>query len=563
MKPHQSTFVTPQQAVVHALFVKHRSMSEVGRILGLSQIRIREALVQHERNRMRDAGIRPPTLKEMLKGDVTVRFGVPREEFGGRPAKHAPLSSADLPITGDPANAWRPPRHSPVPKSGVRRFVVTAVEADGRVHAGFWQNLKAYAGALGAEIVVARIGPPAARIGRPADHDDFVADNAIDAGGAVDIACDEAIPARLARPLDAVRHRTKATWTLFFHSVVSLETLPRMRAHGLKVHLTTGAMTIPRAGTHRSSAELGAVVVELAADGAAHCRHLLAAAGGDGTFQDLDRKVMGGVVHRGRRVEGLTFGDVHHSQLDPDVAVATWGGGGAGGDTLVDRLRPRVMVFHDVVDFDAGNPHDARDHHKRFAQLTAGGGDVRAELAAASAFLGDTRRDWARSVVVGSNHDAALLAWLRETDFRDDPGNALFFLQTSLALHRRLAAGGSTDGFFEQTLRGLSPDGLRGVRFLRTEESLELVGSEAALHGHLGADGRPGDVRYFERMGMRATLGHTHRPFTRGGLYGAGTCATGMAYARGPITAWAVGHVVTYATGARQHLLFNGGRFFA
>ncbi|VVS98025.1 conserved hypothetical protein [Sphingomonas aurantiaca] len=220
------------------------------------------------------------------------------------------------------------------------------------------------------------------------------------------------------------------------------------------------------------------------------------------------------------------------------------------------------MVFHDVCDFDARNHHHAADPHKRFAQLVAMGGDVRNEMASSAAFLAGTRRKFARSVVVGSNHDLALLRWLREADFRDDPTNAVFFLEASLALYRRIEAGRPVDGLFEQMMRHLAADDLGEVRFLKPEESFRVAGVECAIHGHQASDGRRGSMPLFERMGINATLGHTHRPTTRGGIYCAGVCQTELEYARGPLTNWAVGHVVTYATGARQHLFFNGGRFF-
>src|SRR4051794_15347660 len=82
------TFVTERQAAVHALFVLHRSMSTVARLMRVSQITVRETLVQYQRNKLRDQGIQPPPLREMLRGDVTTRFGIPRDELGGRPAKH-------------------------------------------------------------------------------------------------------------------------------------------------------------------------------------------------------------------------------------------------------------------------------------------------------------------------------------------------------------------------------------------------------------------------------------------------------------------------------------------
>lgn len=560
------THVTPQQAVVYALFRKHRSLSVVARMMDLSQIRVREALVQHQRNTMRDAGQKPPPLKDMLRGDVVTRFGVPRAESGGRPAKH---TSLDPPLVAEgdpPALATTPAiRCLPTPRSGVMRLIVTSARPEAAVHQGFWTNLRAYAAATGAELVVVRRGRAAAKRELGSEYSGHVTNAAIQAGNLLDVTTDDMPALHLVRPLEAMRGRHAARWTVVPHSTVQLETLPRLRADGLRMQLTTGSMSMPSGTGKLVGHELGAVIVEIAATGSAHCRHLLAPADGDGTFHDLDTKVSRGNVRTGVRVEAVTFGDIHCHHLDPAVGAATWGIGARSGtgQSLVDRLRPRYMVFHDVCDFEARNAYDARNHLKRFAQMASGAGSVRAEFSQAADFLSVTRRPWAKSVVVGSNHDDALVRWLREADFRDDPVNAIFFLETSLRLHRWLAEGRNTDGFFEHTLRALSPDGLSGVRFLRLGESLKLGGIEASIHGHLGADGRPGDVRFFERLGIRATLGHTHRPIARDGIYCAGVCNMDLAYARGPITAWAVGHVVTHPNGARQHLIFDQDAFYA
>jgi hypothetical protein len=558
------TFVTPQQAVVHAMFLKHRSLSVVARHLQISQIRVREALVQHERNRMRDAGIAPAPLREMLKGDVTTRFGVPRKEFGGRPAKHARVYALEPCERYGGSETMSRLKSLAVPSAGIRRLLITAVEAGGRVHSGFWLNLKAYAVACDAELVVTRIGAASATFHCQDDYEAFVATTPFGLAGLLDVALDERPHVRVSRPLDGTRHRSSATWTIIPHSAIQFETLPRMRAVGYRGQLTTGAMTVPRAMAPPWRRELGAVVVDIAAGGVVHCRHILASTDGDGTIHDLDTQVSAGVVRRGCRVEALTFGDIHHAHLDPAVAAATWGLGNEGNGaaaSLVDRLRPRHMIFHDVCDFDARSHHDRRDHHRRFAQMALGSGDVAAELTASAEFLAATRRDWAQSIVVGSNHDGHIVRWLRESDFREDPTNAIFFLEASLQLHNRLALGQSSDGIFEATLRRLSVDGLAGVRFLRIGESLRIAGIETGIHGHVGADGRQGDIRFFERLAVKATLGHTHRPGTRDGIYYSGVCQTDLTYARGPITNWAIGHVVTYPTGARQHLIFIDGAF--
>ncbi|OYY66588.1 MAG: hypothetical protein B7Y49_02075 [Sphingomonas sp. 28-62-11] len=554
--------VTAQQARIHELFVRHGSMSVVAREVGVSAIRVREALVQYERNRLRDQGVVPPTLREMMLGDVATRFGTLRTGIGGRPAKHARAAAG-----GAPRGPSAAPRGRVLPATAsCRRFVVTTVVAGAEVHNGFWGNLKAFADWRGAELLVIRRGAVGLVGGADARLRALAETERVDIGGLVDVAADVRVPSRSMRPLDSLALPRSAAWTIVPHAAIQLETLPRLRSEGLRIRMTTGAATIPATRSRADQADgLGAVVVEVR-DGVAHCRHVLATAEGDGAFHDLDVYVAAGVVAADHRVAAIVFGDVHHAHLDPGVAMATWGirsDGRVVGRSLVDRLRPATMIFHDVCDFSARSHHDARDPHRRFALMTQGRDDVRDELRATADFLALTRRDGCASVVVPSNHDAALARWLREADFRLDPANAEFFLECSLALYRHMALGHGTDGVFERTLRALSPDGLADVRFLATGEGLEVAGVECGIHGHAAADGKRGSMQFFEGLGIRAVLGHSHRPTTRGGICSAGVCQPDLAYARGPVTAWAIGHVAVHHDGARQHLIYDGGRFHA
>ncbi len=570
------TFVTPQQAAIHDLFLRHRSMSLVARELGVSQIRVREALVQYQRNMLRDQGVRPPPLREMMLGDVVTRFCTPLENVGGRPAKHSrfSLGTCAAPAGESRTGASLLPEAVPAPAAdrridppavGVARYVLTSVEAGTEVHRGFWANLQAYAARINAELLVIRTGAVGLVGGGDARLRALATTGRINIGGLVDVVAARALQS--SRPLDAASIPRDATWTLVPHPGIQLETIARIRSDGLRVQMTTGAATLPRSGSRADwRVELGAVVIEVRADGHAHCRHLLAHVDGDGSFHDLDRHVSGGAVKVGCSVRAIVFGDVHHAHLDPAVAAATWGvpdGRANRQMPIVDRLRPRTMVFHDICDFSARSHHDARDPHRRFALMSSGRECVRSEFLATAHFLAATRRKWSEVVVVQSNHDAALVRWLREADFRQDPVNAEFFLECSLALHRRLARDIDADGLFEQVLRGLSDDGLSQVRFLATGEGLKIAGVECGIHGHSGADGKRGGMSFFEGMGIKAILGHNHRPTTRGGICTAGVCQLDLAYARGPLTAWAVGHIITHEDGARQHLIYEGGRFFA
>ncbi len=571
----RQTFVTDQQAAIHALFLRHRSMSEVARKMGLSQIRVREALVQYQRNCMRDLGLSPPPLRKMMLGDVMTRFCAPPAGIGGRPAKHLPAITGAADRSGDVRSPWVRSTASgdasaaiamPLPQVGSSRFIVTSMEVDAELHVGFWSNLKAYSERIGAKMVVVRLGSGPIRSGDVMLRT-LAGNGRISVGPGVLDVIGDAARGQPVRPFDGHAGPRDAAWNLVGHPAIQMETLARMRAGGLRMQMTTGAVTMPRrSGRGPRRREVGAVIAEVASDGHAHCRHLLADCDGPGDFSDLDVRVSKGMITFGNRVEALVFGDVHHAHLDAEVASKTWGVSGKGNDPsecLVDRLRPRTMVFHDVCDFSARSHHDARDPHRRFALASAGMDCVRTEIEAVAAFLRDSRREWCQSVVVRSNHDQGLVRWLREGDFRTDPINAEFFLECSLALLRRLAAGHDSDGYLEEVLRSCSDDGLAGVRFLASGEGLELAGIECGIHGHISADGKRGSMPFFEGLGMRAVLGHTHRPTTRGDLCTVGVCQPDLVYARGPLTAWATGHVIVHEDGTRQHLIFDGGRFFS
>ncbi|MGY4395404.1 hypothetical protein ACVWZA_000565 [Sphingomonas sp. UYAg733] len=554
-RPATGTYVTAAQAAVFQSYMRTHSESETARELGLSQIRVREALVQYERNLLRDAGLRPPSLKAMLRGDVSVRFQISRDLRNGRPASHTRAVAMTVPATPAGAGPAAPGtvRRIDPPARGVRRFVITATRADATIHEGFMRNLDTYAGHHGAELIVAALGP---RCGR----ESAVTRTPIDFAGRLDLRCD-AQPQMVSRhPLDGLQSLSPDRWAAFPHPTFQMDSLPRIGARPPRVQLTTGAAILNGDPIRRIPARLGALIVEMLPDGRVFARSVSADAGGDGSFSDLDERIANGRVSTGNRVAGLVVGDLHHPHCDHAAVRATWGKSLDSG--LVGRLRPRVQVLHDVCDMRARSHHQRRDAHARFAQHVRGTGDVRAELAAAVAFLERIRLADGKTAVVHSNHDDHLLRWLREADHRSDPLNAEFQLDRERALHKRIRGGAGTDTFFAETMRSLSGDGLAGVRFLVDGESLNIGGVECGLHGHLGPDGCRGSVGAFDRLGIDMVLGHFHHPQVRGGVHVAGVCQLDLGYNRGPTT-WAIAHVVCHEDGARQHVFLDEDRFAA
>lgn len=377
-------------------------------------------------------------------------------------------------------------------------------------------------------------------------------------------------------PLSGFQTYTEHRWGVFPHTKVHLESVPTMKNSRSKQIMTTGAVT--RRNYIRKKAGIkgmfhhvfGAVLVELCPDGSIFARHLLATSDEDGTFYDLDKKVTSKSVTEGHRVEALTYGDIHHEKLDRTVALATWGYDrdlmtrDEDYECLVSRLRPKHEFYHDLSDFAPRNHHNIKDTHFRFFNHCSGGevDNVETALQQCARFLVEVHRPETKAIVVESNHDQALVRWLKEASYRHDPENAVFFLECQLWYYQQLRDGNPSPAVFEQVLR---ENGIPSSIVFVDEDSSYIVGGdiECGMHGHVGANGARGSARAFSRMGAKSNTGHTHSPTILDGAYVAGVSAElDLGYNRG-LSSWAHAHIVTYPNGKRAILTMCNGRLHA
>lgn len=457
------------------------------------------------------------------------------------------------------------------PKRRSRRFILTSAQDNTPVHEGFLTNLEAYAEAIGAEILIGGFtyNKRLFEENRP-DRDRF--DDRVEpylthrqfALGDNLLFCAEmnTLPTAT-QPLSGFEVYTGSKWGIFPHAKIQLRSIPTMKGEPAKQIMTTGAVTVSnyvqkRAGirAHFHHA-LGAVLVEIDRHGDHFCRHLIGEHD-TGAFYDLDSYVSDGQITTGHRVEAIGWGDVHHDQLDPVVAEAAWGKGG-----MLDRLRPQFQFIHDALDFHRRNHHNMKDPHYHIRMLCNETESVEEEVRNVAGFLENVQREWVDTVVVASNHDAALLRWLKEADWRIDPVNAEFWLEAQLACVRAIQNKDSDFSVFEWAARKFC--GLEETIFLREDESFTICAGtiECGMHGHLGANGAKGTPRQFTRMGKRANTGHTHSPEITDGIYTGGTSSNlDMIYNSG-LSSWSHAHVVTYANGKRCIVTMQGGKWRA
>lgn len=485
-------------------------------------------------------------------------------------AGFAPLWRAEEERRGKTDAARDPLPATASPRPGRRVVLLTAAQDETPLDDGFWRNLLAYKALRKADLL---IGGFTYQKGLFEDHSVragvYVADLVPFLQPAeIRLAphllwCGQAnILPTAGNPLTGWQTHGGHTSIVVPHAKIAMESVAVMTPPA-KIAVSTGVVTRPnyirrnagmKAEWHHT---LGFVIAEIADDGMHWLRTVSAEK--DGSFQDLDLRVAGGRVRAGCRVEAITWGDIHHERLDPAMSRLGWGVTPAGmadppdGPAMVDALRPRFQFFHDLIDFSARNHHRRADPDHMTAMFARRSDSVAAEIAAAAQWLRSAARPFARTVVVDSNHNDALLRWLRAPDARTDPANAAIWHEWNGAWHRAIIAA---DEAFHPFAHALKTSGAPAFEFVRAGDSFLVCETSAAvecgLHGHHGPNGARGSVAAFARVAPRVNVGHGHAPAIREAAYMAGVNgALRMDYNFGP-SAWAHADIVTHGSGKRQ-----------
>ncbi|MEO0679003.1 MAG: hypothetical protein AAF192_01150 [Pseudomonadota bacterium] len=458
------------------------------------------------------------------------------------------------------------------PAGGVARYLLTAAQSATRVHPEFWRNLTAFADHVDARIMVARLRYNHSRQqaasektnGAPASGDwyapevlPYLADHRVEIAPGLIWAGDFNVIPTAGNPLSGLDSFGGLASVVIPHTQIALRSVATHKADPVKINYTTGAVTLANyiQRTAGKKAEFhhafGALLVEVDAAGDWFCRQINADA--SGAFYDLDRHATGGEVTGGHQPEAFTAGDLHGEAADPEVLAGVWGAGG-----LVDTLRPRAQVFHDVLNFGRRSHHLSLEDRLRFHALATE--SVEGEIAATAGVLCAVARPWAGSFVVKANHDEHFDRWIREADWRSDPVNAVFYLEAAAKWARAKRDGEDFDLAEWALKRAGAPE---GVTFLRRDESLSFAGVDHSGHGDLGPNGARGTAANIARTGRKTVIGHGHGAnIVQGAMQVGVSCRLDMGYNRGPSN-WSHSHALTYPNGKRVLLTQRGRKWRA
>ncbi len=342
--------------------------------------------------------------------------------------------------------------------------------------------------------------------------------------------------------------------TIIPHPKIQLKTVPTPHNKLPKLLFTTGAITKPNYSSTKAGQKaefhhsLSAVVIEVKDDRIFHQRYLHYK---DGSFYDLNKEYCFDGTINESCVDALVLGDDHALFFDPLVYKGTF----SDSNSLVNTVKPKVIVHHDILDQYATNHHHRGDPFIEIAKQKSGLNNVKAELEGVAKFLQDINKiHECEHVIVGSNHNDALSRWIKDADWKDDPTNAETYLETALAMCKESVSA------FGYWMQRLLPSNLR-YRLLERDESYFLNGIELGFHGDQGANGARGSVAQFARSGSKYIIGHSHAPCIFENVYQTGTSSLlKLGYNHG-LSGWLQTHCLVYPNGKRTLVHMIDGEY--
>lgn len=446
-------------------------------------------------------------------------------------------------------------------------YIITAAQNATPVHQGFLAALKVAAKDKGAELIVIpmRYKNPTSRWTASQANEEtwapelepYLYNQRKKLNANLVLLSDVKAQPTASAPLSGFEGLTGGESSIIGHTRVQLRVVPVPAGRFPKILTTTGACTLPNY-TDSKAGKLGdfhhslaAVVVEVRGK-----RFYLRQIGADkdGTFTDLDKVYSATGVTQAPPALALVMGDTHARFVCPKVMKATFGPKG-----IVETLNPETLVWHDLLDGYSANPHHLGNPFIASAKLQAGFSNVRKEVEDTISFL-DRATGNRKSVVVASNHDNFLARWVMREDWKRDPENAAFYLETAIVMlaSSKMGPGGAqfNDPFRHWVAKHSTN---AGVRCLSSDESLSIAGVECGMHGNQGPNGSRGSIKNLSKLGSKVIVGHSHTPSIESGSFQTGTSTPlRLEYTSGP-SSWLNSHVIIYNSGKRSLLTIIDG----
>lgn len=440
-----------------------------------------------------------------------------------------------------------------------QKFIITSAQNETAVFTPFFNNLKAYADALGARLIVLPIHYNTSLFSGQAkgDHNWYASEvrnllinedhwlvfcNGINLSASTNVLPTAVLPVNACAQIVG-----NAMAAIIGHTKQQAKTLPRMKGQDARWAFTTGTCTVRNYvhGAAGAKAEVdhayGALIVETCEESLEWNVRQLRGSEIDGSFYDLNVFVNSGVPQFNcDHALAAVLGDVHGEKLDQNFYDKTL--------VFLETYSIDKVVLHDLHDFSSRNHHNRESGHFLASML---GRTVEEDLQTTSRILTDLRNviDGGDIIVVQSNHDDALKRWLDCNKYNPskDPINAVTYHKLNAAVYRDIINKEPERPILETALAELQLDSGMAA-FLNLDQSCLVHGVEVGYHGHTGTNGSRGSPAQFAKMGIPMVTGHTHSPSMIGNVTTVGCMNLDQDYNVG-MSSWDLCHAVIYPNG--------------
>ena len=445
---------------------------------------------------------------------------------------------------------------------GKGRYVVTTAQNNTPVDKLFWDALCVYAAHMNARILVSKTtynkngfdNPEGLDVYYNNEVQPFLVSGHISLGG-IDFLADANVLPTAKNPVSGFANATVANVSAIIPATkIALHCVARLKNQAGKILYSTGTCTqrnyiLRKAGqVALGEHNIGALFVDTL--GNAPTVRQLERVGDSEGFYDAGCYFSGMGVFENQYPTALQFGDIHAEKLSEKTLKKM--------RDLLCAVKPENIILHDLLDFSSRNHHNIKDCafiFKQHQDQNTVDNDLKLVVDVLEELSESANTFGGKLHIVESNHDLALVTWLKNADFKLDPVNATTYLRCMLAMYEGIERGENVNmlKWACTHIGSTSPNAFKElpIAFHEVDDSLILAGVEMGVHGHLGANGARGGPQQFRALGVPINTGHTHSPSIHGACYTAGTMSLEMGYNVGP-SSWQLANIVTWPNGQRQ-----------
>jgi hypothetical protein len=439
------------------------------------------------------------------------------------------------------------------------RFIITWAQNNTDVHKGFFENIKAYAEHIDADIHVI-----AGRYKNPTsvftDKDvDFWVDDVIPYLDAnrhnvhkyLSIMSDIKIQPTATNPMSGLQGMSGINSCVFGAPKVQMEMIPVLQGNKPKMMVTTGAVTKMNYTDSKSGKKgefhhtYGFTIVEIKDKESFYVRQVTAD-DKTGDFTDLFYKVSSGTVSKIESISAIVWGDMHFGHHDQDVIDAT--------HNMLKNIKPKHVVLHDVFDGNSISHHDMKNPFKQYAKEVHNQNSLQNEV---SNMLDGLKpfESYDKVVIVRSNHDDFLDRWLANEDWKKQPtpkNSVLYMKYSTMLLEQYEKTPENVKGVIPEVINQVYPKFIT----LGRNDSYKVNRWELGQHGDVGSNGSRGSLNQYRTLNTKIIVGHYHSPGRKDGAIAVGTSTKlRVGYNNGP-SSWLQSHVIIHEDGKAQHINF-------